>query len=413
MTDYLQATQEPWGRTEVLHQEEGISISMLTVGPRQALCLAGDPERHVQLVVLEGGARFRQSGSMYRLAQDSEVRDAGQADGLLANEGNRPLRVLSIRSAQPVDEETVLRFKKRYGRYSVHASAPVVICEIGCNHKGDMNIALEMIRIAAEFCGVGVVKFQKRNNRELLSDAEFTAPHPVPANAYGETYGAHREYLEFDLSQHRVLKDWCEDCGVEYSTSVWDLSSAREIAGLGPGMIKIPSAINTNQRVLDFLFAEYGGEIHVSLGMTRRDEEKALIDLAARKDRLGDLVVYHCISGYPVENEDLFLLEIHRLIDSYGDSVKAVGFSGHHRGIAPDTAALALGATHFERHFTLDRTWKGTDHAASLEPDGLRRLTRDLSNVAVALKRKVVEILPEEQVQREKLKQVVDLVEGT
>jgi len=102
--------------------------------------------------------------------------------------------------------------------------------------------------------------------------------------------------------------------------------------------------------------------------------------------------------------EDICLLEISRLRDRYGDVVKAIGFSGHHLGIAADIGALALGATYFERHYTLDRTWKGTDHAASLEPDGMRRLARDLRNVSRALRAKPSELLEVEIPQRSKLK---------
>ena len=123
------------------------------------------------------------------------------------------------------------------------------------------------------------------------------------------------------------------------------------------------------------------------------------------------MVLYHCISGYPVDDKDLALREIARLIDTYGNRVMAIGFSGHHRGIAPDIAALTLGAQYFERHFTLDRSWKGTDHAASLEPNGLRRLARDLRNVTAALHLQSDEILPLELEQRHKLKKFVPLDE--
>ena len=105
------------------------------------------------------------------------------------------------------------------------------------------------------------------------------------------------------------------------------------------------------------------------------------------------MIIYHCISAYPVEDEDLYLKEIVRLNTDYKDLVKAIGFSGHHKGISADIAALAYGAKYFERHFTLDRTWKGTDHAASLEPDGLRRLNRDLKKISKALKFKKEEII--------------------
>ncbi len=285
---------------------------------------------------------------------------------------------------------------------------PILIAEVGCNHKGDMEIAREMIMMAARFCQVDVVKFQKRNNRELLSETEYSAPHPNPANSYGETYGEHREFLEFTVEQHQQLKTWCDEWGIGYSTSVWDMTSAKEMATLEPTLLKIPSACNLNFDMLGWLCENYSGEIHVSLGMTSHEEENEIVSFFERHGRNKDLVLYSCTSGYPVPFEDICLLELKRLKDAYGARVKAIGFSGHHLGIAADVASLPLGATVIERHFTLDRTWKGTDHAASLEPDGMRRLARDLRNVAKALTYKSQEILPIEQVQRKKLKRFVN-----
>jgi len=286
--------------------------------------------------------------------------------------------------------------------------AAKLIAEIGCNHMGQMDIAHEMIKIAAQFCKVDAVKFQKRTNRELLTPEEYEAPHPNPAHSYGSTYGEHREFLEFDLQQHRQLKLWCEEWGVEYSTSVWDLTAAKEIATLKPKMLKIPSACNLDYRLLVWLIAQYAGEIHLSFGMTTHAEEEQIVDIFRRSGRHQDLVIYACTSGYPVPFEDICLYELRRLKEKFGGIVRGIGFSGHHLGIAVDVAALALGATYFERHFTLDRTWKGTDHAASLEPDGMRRLSRDLINVSKALTYKREEILPIEAVQRKKLKRMVN-----
>jgi len=279
-----------------------------------------------------------------------------------------------------------------------------IIAEIGCNHKGDLEIAKEMIRVAAIYAKVDVVKFQKRNNRELLTEAQYNMPHPNPANSYGDTYGAHREALEFTIEQHRELMAECQANGVTYSTSVWDTTSAREIAGLNPMLIKVPSACNLHFEMLDVLANEYSGQVHLSLGMTTQDEEDRIVRFFVERGRAMDLVIYACTSGYPVAFDDLCLLEVTRLKEKFGDTVGAVAFSGHHLGIAADVAALALGAQWVERHFTLDRTWKGTDHAASLEPDGLRRLARDLRAVERSLRYKDQEILPVEQVQRDKLK---------
>lgn len=285
---------------------------------------------------------------------------------------------------------------------------PYVVAEIGCNHKGDMEIAKEMIETAAIFCKVDAVKFQKRCPKELLTEEEYNAPHPVPYNSYGETYGLHREALEFTVEQHKILKEHCERFKLTYSTSVWDLTSAKEIVSLNPKFIKIPSACNLNRPMLEYLCKNFSGEVHLSLGMTTHAEEKSIVDFFKKFDRNKDLVLYACTSGYPVPPEDMCLLEVKRLVETFGDEVKAVGFSNHNPGIAFDTVAFALGAQYFERHFTLDRTWKGTDHAASLEPDGMRRVTRDLRNVQKALTYKSQEILNIEEVQRKKLKHVVE-----
>jgi N-acetylneuraminate synthase len=280
-----------------------------------------------------------------------------------------------------------------------------IVAEVGCNHKGEMEIAREMIMIAATVCKVDVVKFQKRTPRELLSEAAYNAPHPNPYFAYGPTYGAHREALEFSLNQHKLLKGWCEQFGAEYSTSVWDVTAAREMIAVKPKFLKVPSACNQNLSLLNVLADEFDGEIHVSLGMTTREEEERLVGFFEEKGRASDLVLYSCTSGYPVAFDEINLLEITRIQGRWQDRVKAVGFSGHHLGIAADIAAVTLGVEWVERHFTLDRTWRGTDHAASLEPDGLRRLTRDVRNVAKAMQLKSTEILPVESVQRDKLKQ--------
>lgn len=279
-----------------------------------------------------------------------------------------------------------------------------VIAEAGCNHKGDMEIAKELIKVAAIFCKADAIKFQKRNNRELLTAEQYNAPHPHPENSYGDTYGAHREYLEFTVDQHAQLKEWCEEFGITYSTSVWDLTSAKEIASLNPEYIKIPSACNNHFEMLQWLCDNYGGEIQISFGMTTHEEEAAIVDLFVKNKRNQDLVLFNCTSGYPVPYEDICLLELTRMQESYGDIVKKIGFSGHHLGTAVDIAAYTLGAEVFERHYTLDRTWKGTDHAASLEPMGIKTLVQDLENVRQALAFKHQEVLPIEQVQRDKLK---------
>jgi len=288
-----------------------------------------------------------------------------------------------------------------------------IIAEVGCNHRGCFDTAKEMIVIAKMFCQVDVVKFQKRSPRELLNSWEYNSPHPEPYHSYGHTYGEHRENLEFTIDQHRELKQMCEHIGIGYSSSVWDMTSAREIASLQPSMIKVPSACNQRFDIMSLLADEFAGEIHVSLGMTHRDEEEEIVHFLGNKRRLSSVVLYACTSGYPVDFDDVALLEVTRLRDAYGQMVKNIGFSGHHLGIAIDSVAYSLGANYLERHFTLDRTWKGTDHAASLEPDGLRRIVRDTDAVRRAYQYKHKDILDIEERQRSKLKRVESAVAAT
>lgn len=281
---------------------------------------------------------------------------------------------------------------------------PKIISEIGCNHMGQFEIAKELLFLS-KACGASYGKFQKRTNKELLTPEQYEAPHPTPYNSYGNTYGEHREFLEFTQDQHSELKKYAESIGIGYATSVWDVTSANEIIELNPDFIKIPSACNNNYTMLKLLRDAYQGEIHVSTGMTTKDEVESIVQFFEENNQAKDrLVVYNCTSGYPVPFNDVCLLEIKTLYDKYGDRVQTIGFSGHHLGISTDIAAYTLGAHWIERHFTKNRTWKGTDHAASLEVSGLGKLVRDLHHAHEALTYKKEEILDIEKIQREKLK---------
>ncbi len=281
---------------------------------------------------------------------------------------------------------------------------PKVIAEIGCNHKGDYKIAKELITLAKK-SGANYAKFQKRNPKELLTTEQYYSPHPHPWNSYGHTYGEHRENLEFSIEQHSKLKNYCDKIGIQYATSVWDVTSALQIIELTPEYIKVPSACNNNFALLRVLRDSYKGDIHVSLGMTTKSERENVVkffeETSSAKSRL---ILYACTSAYPVPLEFVSLLEIKKLFRSYGKRVKEIGFSGHHEGTVVDIAAYTLGATWIERHFTKDRTWKGTDHAASLEPPFLTKLVDDLKDTFKSLTYKSSSILEIESEQRKKLK---------
>ena len=270
---------------------------------------------------------------------------------------------------------------------------------------GDLSIAKKMID-AASACGATYVKFQKWFPSEALTAEQYNAPHPNPRHSFGEPYGKHRENLEFDLTQHEELKQYAESKDLFYSCSVFDKTSAIQIIQLEPTYIKVPSQKNLNPDIIDALCKDYNGDIHISTGMTTDRQLEKLLNRISQITSLGRIVLYHATSSYPCHAKDLYLLRLKKFSMAYGADVKALGFSGHHNSIAPDMAAYTLGAQFIERHFTLDRTWKGTDQAASLALPGLNKLVRDLNNTFAALGDRPDAILDIEKDAYTKVKQV-------
>ena len=278
-----------------------------------------------------------------------------------------------------------------------------LVAEIGCNHMGQINLAKLMIDQAKQ-AGADYVKFQKRDNKTLLSDKQYRGKHPVPENSFGKTYGEHREYLEFNTSIHKKILQYCNKKKIKYSCSAWDVKSVKDISKICRQYIKVPSATNLNFEVLDFLCSKYSGDIHISTGMTSANEIDKIFQFIKKKRRLKNLVLYSCVSDYPADVKDVCLLDVKRLNEKYGKYIKAIGFSGHHRGLSIDNITIALGATWIERHFTFDRTSKGTDHSASLEFEGLSKLRSRLDETILALNYKPKNILKCEKFQRSYLK---------
>merc|ERR1712217_453050 len=247
---------------------------------------------------------------------------------------------------------------------------------------------------------------QKRCPKELLTPEQYNAPHPNPNNSFGSTYGEHREFLELSVDDHRELQAHCQSIGLEYSCSVWDTTSAKEIVSLNPTLIKVGSPSNMHWELMTVLREEYTGEVHISTGMTKKEEIEQIVKFweEGKGNAKERVVLYNCTSGYPVPFKDVCLLDLRLIQSKYAGRVKAIGFSGHHLGIAVDMCAYAMGAEWNERHFTKDRTWKGTDHAASLEPAGLGKLCRDLVATYESLSMKATDVLDIESEQRDKLK---------
>lgn len=276
-----------------------------------------------------------------------------------------------------------------------------VIAEIGCSHLGSLERAKELCDLA-KLAGADYVKTQKRNPLESTPSHMRDSPHPNPAYAYGKTYLEHRQALELPIEAHAELQKHCESIGIVYTTSVWDMTSADEVIRLNPPLIKVPSACNNHAEMIHRLFHDYHGEVHVSTGMTSEEEMQILETFARFYGKR--MVIYHCTSAYPCPFDKLFLLQIPNLIKRFALTGARIGFSNHGKGIAADVAAYALGATWVERHFIDDRTIRHTDAAASLEPDGLRKLCRDLQAVHRAMTGKPDLMDDLEKEQRNKLK---------
>ena len=248
-----------------------------------------------------------------------------------------------------------------------------------------METARKMISVAAHFCQADFVKFQKRDVSDIPNGDK---PHPDPSNSFGNTYAEHRRALEFTVEQHQELSAYARLQGIYYACSVFDVQSVKDILTCDPAYIKIGSGVNHRQDILREVCENWPGEIHVSTGATTNGEIAELMSFLVGYGRGKNVVLYHCVSAYPTEFADACLLGIKELRFQWGDMVKSIAFSGHHRGISLDVAAQVLKASFIERHFTLDRTMKGSDQAASIEPDGLRKIVRDCQSVALAMNNK-------------------------
>lgn len=276
-----------------------------------------------------------------------------------------------------------------------------VIAEIGCSHLGQFDRAKDLIKLAYE-AGADFAKFQKRCPEESVPAELRNKPHPTSYYSYGETYLEHRKHLELSIGQHAELKKYCEQLGIAYATSVWDLTSAREVIELNPTYIKVPSACNCDLTLLSVLYGQYNGDVHISLGMVTKSEIDRIIQFVKYQNGERRTVLYHCTSQYPCPFDRLHLLDIEYLQEKYAADGFRIGFSNHGYGIAADLVAWMLGAEWIERHFVDDRAIRHTDAAASLEPDGLRKLCRDFRNIRKAMTHKD-ELSAEEKEERRKL----------
>jgi N-acetylneuraminate synthase/sialic acid synthase len=265
-----------------------------------------------------------------------------------------------------------------------------VIAEIGHNHQGSVEKALELVR-AARDAGVDAVKLQKRDNRRLYTRALYESPYDNE-NSFGPTYGAHREALELDRDAYVVLRDEARSLGLAFFATAFDEPSADLLAELDVPAFKIASGDLTNTPLLRHV-AALGKPLVVSTGgATLEDVDRAVETVT---DAGGTLCLLQCTAAYPAAVEDLELGVITTFRERYPELV--VGLSDHQDGIAMAPVAFMLGARVIEKHFTLSHTAKGTDHAFSLMPEGMRKLVRDLRRVPIAIGDGVKRPLPSEE----------------
>jgi len=265
-----------------------------------------------------------------------------------------------------------------------------VIAEIGHNHQGSVEQARELIR-AAHDAGADAVKLQKRDNRRLYTRALYDSPYDNE-NSFGPTYGAHREALELDRDAYRELRDEARSLGLVFFATAFDEPSADLLAELDLPAFKIASGDIGNTPLLRHV-ASYGKPMVVSTGGATLDDVDRAVETVT--DAGGTVCLLQCTAAYPAVVEDLNLGVITTLRERYPELV--IGLSDHQDGIAMAPVAYMLGARIVEKHFTLSHTAKGTDHAFSLMPEGMRKLVRDLRRVPIAIGDGVKRPLPSEE----------------
>ena len=261
-----------------------------------------------------------------------------------------------------------------------------IIAEIGINHNGDINIAKDLIKLAKE-CGCDAVKFQKR-----AIDAVYTKDllDSYRESPWGKTQRAQKEGLEFGLKEYKEIEKYCKEIGIEWFASAWDMESQKFLRQFNCRYNKVASAMLVYNDLLKEIASEKK-HTFISTGMS----DIKVIDNAVEIFRKAGcpFELMHCVSTYPMDDEDANLNRIKTLKERYKCHV---GYSGHEVGLAVSYAAVAFGITSLERHITLDRAMYGSDQAASIEPAGFRSLVGAVRKIEKALGDGTISIQPKE-----------------
>jgi len=248
-----------------------------------------------------------------------------------------------------------------------------IVAEIGINHNGSLDLAKQLIDAAVE-CGCDAVKFQKRTLEVVYSPEELARPRESP---FGPTNGDLKRGLEFGRKEYAEIDQYVRHKGLDWYASCWDEGAVDFIEQFNPPCYKIASACLTDDNLLRH-HRKYGKPIILSTGMSEMKQIEHAIQVLGQET----LILLHCTSTYPAKPEELNLRGIVRLREELG---VPVGYSGHEVGYATSYAAAVLGACMVERHLTLDRSMWGSDQAASMEPQGMRRLVRDIKELDLAM----------------------------
>ncbi len=269
-----------------------------------------------------------------------------------------------------------------------------VVAEIGINHNGDIDLAKKLINVALG-ADCDAVKFQKRTIDVVYSKEELAKPRESP---FGTTNGDLKRGLEFEQEEYEEIDRYCREVKIDWFASCWDEASVDFIAQFKVPCFKVASASLTDDNLLRYTRA-VGKPIVLSTGMSTIQEVDHAVEVLGKQD----LVLLHACSTYPAYYEELNL----RVIDVLKDRYRVpVGYSGHETGLPSSVAAATLGACIIERHITLDRSMCGSDHAASLEPNGITRLVRDIRLIEKSMGDGVKRVLEREHPTIKKLRRV-------
>lgn len=251
---------------------------------------------------------------------------------------------------------------------------PFIIAEVGQNHQGDLDIALEYIKVFA-YEGANAVKFQTRNNKYLFSQDAYDAPY-TSENAFADNYGAHREKLELKPEWLPILKESCVKNGVKFMSTPFDEPSLQILQEIDVDILKIASFDLGNLPLINRI-AKTGKPVVMSVGGGKIDQIRSSVE--ALLGHNSDVAILHCVSEYPCEYNRLGLDNIQTLIEEFPQCT--IGSSDHFNGTLSGPVAFLRGARVFEKHVTLNRAWKGTDHSFALEREGFRKFVRDIKRV--------------------------------